>query len=166
MAVLWDGVMANGSPNRFAAKHLHVVDSSYTVERMKEEGLRILKERNSFVAVADKHAKYGAIKPKANTLVVTNLGGKQEMEAWVERNANASGEFEIPVKIGVIVQNWYENMASMNVFSEDAKVGGSFEASIEVSGATKRVYHMSGAAEDGIVLDDFKMNKGGVSFTA
>lgn len=167
MAVFWEGTMADGTtPNRFKAKHLHLVDSSYTLEKMKQEGKRILQERNSFVQVPNKKAKYGKIKPSANTLIVTNQGGFEEMNAWVQQNANSSGHFTIPVKIGVVVSNHYESgPEGSNFFFDDAKVGGSFKASIEVSGTDKRVYHMDGIDEQGIELQDFKMNRGGVAFT-
>ncbi|HEX9173887.1 MAG TPA: hypothetical protein VF861_14640 [Telluria sp.] len=166
MTVFWDGLMADGTtPNRFAAKHLHLVDAHVNVDRMKQEGHRILNERNGFVMVVGKNAKYGKIKPKANTLVVTNRGGLNAMEAWVDLHVHASGHFSIPVGIGVIVQNNFEEIASMNVFAEDAKTGGSIDVNIEVSGSDRRVFHMRGIDDQGIELQDYKMNKGGVSFS-
>jgi len=165
MAVLWSGTMANGNPNRFAAKHLHIVNASYNLDRMKQEGLRILHERNSFVPVLNKNATYGTIRPKANTLVVTNDGGLSAMEAWVEMHVHATGHYSIPVGVGVIVQNNYEDMTVMNVFNDDAKVGGSIDVSIDVTAGIKRVFHMRGIDDQGDDLLDFKMSRGGVSFT-
>ena len=164
MTVLWTGVMADGStPNRFADKHLHLVDAHYNVDQMKQEGLRILQERNSFVIVQNKKTKYGMIKPKKNTLVVTNAGGLATMESWIDQNVHSSGEFSVPVNIGVVVQNWYEDFAGMNMFSDEAKIGGLITVEIDVTGHYKRVYHMANA-EAGIELQGYKMNKGGVSF--
>lgn len=165
MTVLWDGTRPNGTPNRFRAKHLHIVSASYDIARMKQEGLRILRERNSFVTVPNRHATYGNIRPRANTLIVTNAGGLAAMEAWVELNVLASGHYSIPVPSGVIVQNHYEDLQGMNVFVDNAKVGGSIAVDIDVNGNDRCVYHMTGIDDDGEELRDFKMNKGGISFT-
>ena len=66
--------------------------------------------------------------------------------------------------MGVVVQNYYNKATS--VFTEDAKVGGSVDISVEVYGSNKYVYHMHGvdAADLGGVYKNFKMNIGGVSF--
>jgi hypothetical protein len=165
MTVFWTGVLPSGGTNRFAAKHLHQVDAHFNIQQMEAEGFRILRERNNLVPVVNKKAKYGGIKPPANTLIVTNRGGMQSMTAWIEKYVTVSTKnFILPLKMGVIVQNSYNK--ATHVFTEDAKVGGSVDISVEVSGSDKYVYHMNGvdAADAGDVYTNFKMNLGGVSF--
>lgn len=94
------------------------------------------------------------------------------MNAWVETNARLTGTYAIPVSGGVIVQaaTDIEVFPGMNgdasmFFTADAKVDGAIEVDITVDGVGKHVYHLRGVADQGIALADFKMSKGGVSFT-
>jgi hypothetical protein len=113
MAVSWAGIyrfqdskgQEHQENNHFKNKHLFVVDDGVSFEQMVKKCEAILQDRQS----GKQPAKFGKLKPMANTLVVTNSTGLLQMEAAVESESKKVGKVTcdiwIPIYNGVVVQS-------------------------------------------------------------
>ncbi len=176
MSVSWSDPLADGSTNRFANKHLHVVKKVVDINQMINEGQQVLRDRNkspgaSVTQIGEtdpvkKKDLYGKIRPNSSSLVVTNEAGLAALESWIESNALTSGQYTMEVKIGAIIQCELDASGSAIGANDTVTTCGSMTVSIEVSGSKKVVYHLCGVDMTGGQLRSFKVAPGGVAFVA
>jgi hypothetical protein len=78
-------------PNRFANKHLFILDKGMAYDEMKQEAIRITQARKSS-ATPQHNAKFGQMKPTKNTVLITNNTVFEQMKAYVEQNLTQDDE--------------------------------------------------------------------------
>jgi hypothetical protein len=142
MAVSWAGMYrfkdnqghVHQENNYFKNKHLFVVDDGVSFDQMVARCEAILKARRS----GKQPAKFGKLKPMANTLVVTNSTGLLQMEAAVESEARKAGratcDIWIPIYNGVVVQ-------SANNVKSTAEGTAKIQVTVKKVGDTYNVNH-------------------------
>jgi hypothetical protein len=98
VSVVWINA---STKNRFANKHLHVLQHAASVQQMLDAGRTIFHERvrasrrSRSAAVRELKQKYGSSRPPISTLLVFSIGGLMELEAAIERNNGRSGWYDI-----------------------------------------------------------------------
>jgi hypothetical protein len=134
---------ANGQtePNRFANKHLFILDQGMLFDQMKQEALRITQMRAAGGGAAYKKT-FGGTAASKNTVLITNAMVFEQMKAYVEQNLKKDERhFPIPVSNGLVLTI----NATTNVIEQDSD-GAAFNliASARIVGGTKDVYHYTG----------------------
>ncbi|WP_445358033.1 hypothetical protein [Microbulbifer sp. ANSA005] len=128
MAVMWSGVakyttkkgkLTHEQTNRFIYKHIHVIKGATKYNDMENIAQQILISR---LNANRKDAQFGGVKPKtANTVVVTNVGGFEQMEAWVIKNGK-KGHNLISVANGAILSTNVHTRATVSSEKKCIKV--------------------------------------------
>ncbi|HTZ72073.1 MAG TPA: hypothetical protein VMB71_15565 [Acetobacteraceae bacterium] len=145
MTVQFIGVITKAGgqtePNRFANKHLFILDEGMLYEDMKKEALRITKLRAAGGG-GDYKKTFGGTAASKNTVVITNATVYEQMKSWVEEKLTKDDKhFPILVSNGIVMTV----NASTGVI-ENQSDGGAFNliASARVVGGVKDVYHFTG----------------------
>lgn len=145
MKVQFIGVVKKASgqtePNRFANKHIFILNEGMLFEDMKKEALRITQLRAAGGG-ADYKKTFGGTAASKNTVLITNATVYEQMKAWVdEKLTKDEKHFHILVSNGLIM-----TVNSATGAIEQCSDGGAFYiiASARIAGGVKDVYHYTG----------------------
>ncbi len=145
MTVQFIGVIqkANGTtePNRFANKHIFILNEGMLFDDMKAEALRITQMRAKGGGASYKQT-FGGTPATKNTVMITNAVVFEQMKSWVEEKLTKDDKhFHILVSNGLIM-----TVNSSTGVIESCSDGGAFNliASARIVGGVKDVYHYTG----------------------
>jgi hypothetical protein len=128
-------------PNRFANKHIFILDEGMLYPEMKQEALRISQMHAAGGGANYKKTFGGTAAPK-NTVLITSAIVFEQMKAYVEQQLTKDTKhFAIPVSNGLVMTI---NAATSAIENESDGAAFNLIASARIVGGTKDVYHYTG----------------------